>query len=389
MIGEVKKLKDYVEINAHHIGNMHIQKNLPCEDFSMSYADENMAVAVISDGHGDKNCFRSGEGARIACETSVSLCQKFYMTSESMMNEYGISALGQVLTGLEAEIVHTWKKNVMQDYTDKPFTEEEIQTASEKMQEIYRSGKKIEKAYGCTLILAVVTKKYWFGLQIGDGKCVAAYDDGVFVEPVPKNEKCVANYSTSLCGENAELDFMHYYSEAVPRGVFVFSDGVEESFDRSGLYNCLYSIDMWLERGREATLESINDLLPKISEGGSGDDVSIAAVLSKEKTLLPPKKTPEQVEDLVNAYAANLEKCDEELDSAYNELDRLNEELKSAKEKTKQLEEEIARKQADIETYEEAQNKAFANMEKARKYQISAERFWESKLKQLGLTEEE
>ena len=30
---------------------------------------------------------------------------------------------------------------------------------------------------------------------------------------------------------------------------------------------------MWLEKGRDMALESINDLLPKISEGGSGDDV--------------------------------------------------------------------------------------------------------------------
>ena len=70
-------MKDYAAINAHHIGNMHIQKNLPCEDFSMSYEDDNMAIAVISDGHGDRNCFRSGKGAEIACETSVELCRKF------------------------------------------------------------------------------------------------------------------------------------------------------------------------------------------------------------------------------------------------------------------------------------------------------------------------
>ena len=40
-------MKDYTVINAHHIGNMHIQKNLPCEDFSMSYEDDNMAIAVL------------------------------------------------------------------------------------------------------------------------------------------------------------------------------------------------------------------------------------------------------------------------------------------------------------------------------------------------------
>ncbi len=382
-------MKDYTAINAHHIGNMHIQKNLPCEDFSMSYEDDNMAVAVISDGHGDKNCFRSGKGAQIACETAVELCRKFYETSESMVGEYGVSALENVLKGLEAEIVKVWKQSVLKDFEENPFTDEEIETASEKMQDIYRSGKKIEKAYGCTLILAVMTEKYWYGLQIGDGKCVSAYDEGVFVEPVPQDENCVANYSTSLCGENAEVDFMHYYSDIMPKAVFVFSDGVEESFDRAGLYNCLYSVDVWLEQGKTIALDSINNLLPKISEGGSGDDVSISAILSSEKVLMPPKKTPEQVDDLVKAYENNLEKCNEDLENIYHELDVLNTELKSAKEKISEIEEKIIHKQADIENYEEAQSKAYANMEKAKKYKVSANKFWEVKLKQLGIIGED
>ena len=382
-------MKDYTVINAHHIGNMHIQKNLPCEDFSMSYEDDNMAIAVISDGHGDKNCFRSGKGAEIACETAVELCKKFYETSESMFSEYGIVALENVLKGLEAEIAKNWKQKVLEDAENEPFTDEELEGVSDKMREVYNSGKKMEKAYGCTLILAVMTEKYWYGLQIGDGKCVSAYDDGVFVEPIPQDENCVANYSTSLCGENAEVNFMHYYSDIIPKGVFVFSDGVEESFDRSGLYNCLYSIDVWLEQGKETALESINELLPKISEGGSGDDVSISAILSAEKAIMPPKKTPEQVDDLVKAYENNLEKCNEDLENVYHELDKLNDELKSAKEKVAEVEERIVHKQADIEDYEEAQSKAYANMEKAKKYKVSANKFWEAKLKQLGIIKEE
>lgn len=382
-------MKEYIAINAHHIGNMHIQKNLPCEDFSMCYEDDNMAVAVISDGHGDKNCFRSGKGAEIACETAVAVCKKFYTTAESMINEYGIAALENVLKGLESEIVKVWKQTVLEDCQNAPFSEEEILTASEKMQDIYRSGQRLEKAYGCTLIAAVLTEQYWFGLQIGDGKCVASYEEGVFLEPIPKDENCVGNHSTSLCGENAELNFMHYYSEILPTAIFVFSDGVEESFDTAGLYNCLYSVDRWISEGKESTLTRLNELLPKVSEGGSGDDVSLSAVLSADKILAPPKKTPEQVEDLVNAYAANLEQCDTALDKAYGELDDLNAQLKAAKENIQSLEEEIARRQAVIEDYEEAQNKAYENMEKAYKYKASADKFWENKLMQLGMIKNE
>ena len=62
---------NYIVFNKHHIGASHINKGAPCEDFSASFIDNLMAIAVISDGHGDKNCFRSAKGAQIACEAAI------------------------------------------------------------------------------------------------------------------------------------------------------------------------------------------------------------------------------------------------------------------------------------------------------------------------------
>lgn len=381
-------MNSYTEMNAHHIGNTHIQKNLPCEDYSLSYSDNNLSFAVISDGHGDKNCFRSKDGARIACETSLSLCRSFYKKAENSMREFDEDVFAQLLPTLESQIVKVWKERVSQEYSQNPFTEEEIQTASEKMQDIYRSGQHIEKAYGCTLILAMVTEKYWFGMQIGDGKCVAAYDDGVFVEPIPKDEEnCVANHSTSLCNSNAEELIRHYFSPILPTAVFVFSDGVEESFDISGLYSCLYSIDLWLKDGYETTVERLDELLPQISEGGSGDDVSLSAILSTEKTLSAPKKTQSEIEDRVNALAEYLDKCDSQLDTAYSELEEMRKALETAEDTVKKLKEQMEHQQIRIEDLSETQSKAYEQMKKAEKYQASAEAFWQKKLQLLNLSD--
>ena len=43
---------------------MHLtsQKNMGCEDYAATYDDEKVSIAVISDGHGDKNALEVRKG---------------------------------------------------------------------------------------------------------------------------------------------------------------------------------------------------------------------------------------------------------------------------------------------------------------------------------------
>ena len=158
------------------------------------------------------------------------------------------------------------------------------------------------------------TANYWLSIQIGDGKSIAAYRDGVFVEPVPADENCLGNRSTSLCNSNAKESFRHYYSKVKPIAVFVSSDGVEESFDQAGLYNFFYSVAYWLkEEGFDTAKAKVEGLLPQISEGGSGDDVSVAIMVSKEDAIVKPRQTLDQIYERVNA-------CENALDQSKNLL---------------------------------------------------------------------
>ena len=54
-------------------GYLHQKKNIPCEDASESYSDENgrFQIAVVADGHGDPACMRSAAGSRRAVEITV------------------------------------------------------------------------------------------------------------------------------------------------------------------------------------------------------------------------------------------------------------------------------------------------------------------------------
>lgn len=392
-------MQPYIEINAHHIGKSHIQNNLSCEDYSAHYSDEKISVIVISDGHGDKNCFRSAKGAKYACEIAINACRQFESFTDHI-DDIAHCDFESLVTSMESDIADNWKEMVLSDAQDHPFTDEELSSASEQAQAVYRSGQRLEKAYGCTLIFAMSTRVFWLAIQIGDGKCVAAYPDGVFLEPIPPDENCLGNRSTSLCNSNAKESFRHHFSNIKPVAAFVSSDGVEESFDQAGLYNCFYSMAYWLkEEGYDATISKLEDLLPKISEGGSGDDVSVAIMTSSETALSKPRQTLDQIYEKVSACEDVLEQTetrlsnekdrlsekDKEIAAIEKEISELRERLEEKEKKHKEFSEEKSHLESTVEELTERQKRAAEQMDKANKYKLSAERYWFAEYEKLGL----
>lgn len=389
----------YKELNAHHIGKSHVQNSLSCEDYSASYSDEDVSIVVISDGHGDKNCFRSAKGAEYACKTAISLCQQFQKITNHI-NDIEQCDFESLIISLESDIADTWKEKVFSDIEAHPFSEEELLIASEQAQEAYRNGQRLEKAYGCTLILAMSTANYWLSIQIGDGKSIAAYADGVFVEPVPTDENCLGNRSTSLCNSNAKELFRHYYSKIKPIAAFVSSDGIEESFDQAGLYNLFYSIAYWLkEEGYDITKSKLEELLPQISDGGSGDDVSVAFMVSMEDTIAKPRQTLEQIYERVNACNNSLIQCKNLLEDTNEQIleknnaisaiekdiVRLKEELEEKEKVSKQIRDEQALLQKKADELSIKTERTSEQMIKATKFKASAERYWFAEFDRLGL----
>lgn len=392
-------MQPYVEFNAHHIGKSHVQCGMSCEDYSAVYSDDQVSIIAISDGHGDKNCFRSDKGARYACETAINLCRQFQSFTDHI-DDIAQCDFESLIVSLESDIADAWKEKVLADATAYPFCAEEMSVASKQAQEVYSSGQRLEKAYGCTLILAMSTANYWLSIQIGDGKSIAAYKDGVFVEPVPADENCFGNRSTSLCNSNAKESFRHYYSKVKPIAAFVSSDGVEESFDQAGLYNFFYSVAYWLKEEKfDIAKAKIECLLPQISEGGSGDDVSVAIMVSKENAIAKPRQTLEQIYERVNACENALDQCKILLSDA---KDRLSEKAKECA----AIEKDIEKLKAELEEKEKAHKQILADqevlhksvdeldarkqraseqMEKAIKYKASAERYWFAEFEKIGL----
>lgn len=113
-------------------------------------------------------------------------------------------------------IVARWNFKVDENITAEPFTEAELEGVSDRARARYEKGEKQQSAYGATLIGIVVTKSFWFGVHIGDGKCVAFDREGSPSEPIPWDEQCFLNVTTSICDSNALAEFRHFFSREIP-----------------------------------------------------------------------------------------------------------------------------------------------------------------------------
>lgn len=254
-------------------GFSHISKGLVCQDSSAFYCDDTISIAVVADGHGSQKHFRSDVGSKIAVDIAIKSIKDF-MTDENSFTKAIKNNSDKVLTRVESNIVYNWNNSINEHYNNNPICENEISEISQHdLQQL-----SIESIYGSTLIIATMTDNYWFGIQIGDGNCVCLYQNGESKILIPSDDRLVANFTTSLCDNDAIHNFRHYYSNVMPIALLVSTDGLSGSFfDENTFLNFNRRIISQMSN-YDFALESLKQHLHKRSKEGSYDDISIAAV---------------------------------------------------------------------------------------------------------------
>jgi serine/threonine protein phosphatase PrpC len=181
---------------------------------------------------------------------------------------------------LKKSIVSRWNTLVAEHIAANPFTESELTGILAKYADDYRAGEQIESAYGSTLIAVIQAKTFLLILQIGDGNCVTVDSAGTFSHPVPADERCFLNTTTSLCDKDAINEFRQYFSDTLPAAVLIGSDGIDDCFvgDEKlyGFYRVI--LTSFSEKDAETAAAELADYLPRMSEKGSGDDMSVAMI---------------------------------------------------------------------------------------------------------------
>lgn len=280
---------NFFAFSATETGYNHTRINKVCEDASDFYDDEKMHICVVADGHGSDNYPRTEFGSKFAVDAAIKNVIEFVNTAEKSQVINDAENNFERMNQLAKSILRSWYESVEEDYNKKPFTEKELEKVSDKYKNRYLSEnieeRKVEKAYGCTLIIYVITDDYSFGMQIGDGKCVLIDENGQFLEPIPWDDDCQLNVTTSICDDDAIDEFRFYISDKMPTAVFIGSDGIDDSYANEEELYALYRsiLKIFIEHGDEVGKSEIREYLPILTKRGSGDDVSMGLIINQKR----------------------------------------------------------------------------------------------------------
>lgn len=274
-------------------GESHKATDKPCQDYSFSETTADHTIAIISDGHGGTRYFRSEVGSRLLCEVTARCFTEFAKgVPETIFSGKPYTTVGigdtmpAVLQQLFGAIVVGWRNAVMEHAGRHPLTETEQAIA------VPQDDHEWEKTYGCTLIATIRTPSYWLAFQVGDGKCVALRDDGSPFEPIPWDDRCFLNKTTSICDTDALSRFRCCFGgiDTAPVAIFLGSDGIDDSFgEEENLYNFYIQLAKGFSQdGHEVTVKDLEQSLPILSKRGSQDDMSVAGIYDDRcQSLLP------------------------------------------------------------------------------------------------------
>ena len=339
-------------------GESHKSTDKPCQDCAWAESNDSLSMAIVCDGHGGESYFRSQYGAKFAVDITKLAVRSFVENmgvssytekgQESVFTNKSFTEYGnndgkeheidehahKALVWLFSSIISQWNEKIAKDALERDLTDWERTHVDQKYQDDFKlkrqkEGETFEKIYGCTLMVYVQTPSYWFAFHIGDGKCVFMSIDGgklICQQPIPWDEKCFLNKTTSLCDSRAIEEFRYCFqgNGEFPLAVFLGSDGLDDSFGDGEVLNNFY-IQLYkqiIKSGNETANNVLKKSLPEISARGSKDDMSVACIYSDSdlkrvfELLITYQKEWQQT--LINNAEDKFKACLSKIDSFGN-----------------------------------------------------------------------
>ena len=228
-----------------------------------------------------------------------------------MQEDHGYT--GELITAripdeLIKPVCETWRERVKEHYESAPMSEKE-KTDSKIM--TYGDDFRVEKLYNTTLIAGLLLEeRYLILLQQGDGHCIVLGENGEPSFPIPWDEDCIWNITTGMSDhdvtERMRSALLDLNSTKIS-ACFLATDGLEDSFtslDESCLELSAIAI--------EAASVPITEYLPRLgkkmsTQFGSGDDITVAAILDAEHIVSIQDTWEEKIEK--SRRKAELEKA--------------------------------------------------------------------------------
>ena len=283
--------------NITSIGERHVIEKTVCQDSSVSMSKDGISIAAVADGHGGPHYSRSDIGAKLAVGVAVKCITAFvdemdksifsgkplvkYGVARELDEEQKSSELYKQIHSLLASVLYYWELEV-QDHVEKnPFTSDELHAFSSEYQDMLKTGYSQDVPYGTTLLACIQTDCFWLAFQIGDGKVLIS-DKGAWHNPIPDDDNCYDNITTSMCDKHAIDDFRFCFQSDghFPDAVFLCTDGMEHSFASIDKLTDYYKniLDVVKDGSKELLLKHLKKILPTFSMMTTGDDISVTCI---------------------------------------------------------------------------------------------------------------
>jgi serine/threonine protein phosphatase PrpC len=360
-------------------GASHTREKLPNQDsvsFKQWRKNSLPIVLAMSDGHGGAKYFRSDIGSAFAVKAAIGYLDEFVRRHDKSSekwsetieegaraeNSHGGAARDMVSVSVPSviaravkeqvppAIVREWTKAVKEHLRETPIEVAELRRLKEKDpkefgefeecetkyrralreaygaqeacedEELAKCEAKLLQAYGATLMAAVVTRDYAAYWQLGDGDILSISSELEVTEVMPKDERLIANETTSLCSRDAWRDFRPTRfipttpgdEASWPALIMLSTDGYVNSYSsRQGFEKVARDLLEMMSEGEDG-FEKVKEALPawlkETSAGGSGDDISVGLILRRSSLdeVREAKKRGEE-EERIRAEASRAD----------------------------------------------------------------------------------
>ncbi|MFO1419720.1 MAG: PP2C family serine/threonine-protein phosphatase [Candidatus Competibacteraceae bacterium] len=258
-------------------GAAHHRAGLPNQDaVRVARANGGLPLIVaLADGHGSAKSFRSQHGARSAVAVALEVRGAlFEPDSLSRIKRWAEERL-------PLELVRRWRERVDRSLVRRPFAPAEL----ESLDPASRSQIEVNPylAYGSTLLAVVVAPTFILYLQLGDGDILTVSASGEVERPLPRDERLIANETTSLCSDKAWNEVRVQFQAlagAPPALVLAATDGYANSFRDEASFRQV-ARDLWemiRDEGVAAVQPHLKAWLNEASRQGSGDDITVGMI---------------------------------------------------------------------------------------------------------------
>ena len=283
-------------------GASHARTGLPNQDaigwIQIQDVGRRLIVAV-SDGHGSPKYFRSDIGSRLAIKTALVLGQEFLDGQPDLKNLSTVKRTAE--ERLPQEMARRWAEAVKSHIEANPLSDEELGTLEKTDGLAAREAIAANpvRAYGATIVVAIVEESFILYLQLGDGDILLVTDSGEVKRPLPGDERLFANETTSLGSQNSWPDFRFGFQTLVgdpPALILLSTDGYANSFVNEEAFLKVGKdiLEILSSEGVAAVDQNLEGWLTEASSAGSGDDTTLAIICRMDALSHTPDASPDK-----------------------------------------------------------------------------------------------